>query len=126
MINQRKQGRKPIPASSRRLPVVFQPHPKEIIEVKRGRGLQESGTHLSGKAADACKRLCLIARHANHFYQSTETWSGTLGMEIAYLFAAIAQNQQVQLNRRSSLLKLLRRIQVSPEDLIWKFIRIES
>ena len=85
-----------------------------------------------GKAARAkrsvngSERLRLITKWADWFYTKTETWKGSLGTELAYLFAAIAGGRHVALSRRSALVRLLRREGVSAKDEIWKHIVIEE
>lgn len=64
---------------------------------------------LNKKGIRKSERLQLIRKWADRLYANTETWKGSLGTELAYLFAAIARGSHVALTRRSALVRLLRR-----------------
>jgi hypothetical protein len=81
---------------------------------------------LDGGPSSEARRLRLIAYWAGRLYTSTESWRGSLGMEIAYLFAAIARNQKISLKPRSSLVRLLRCERITSRNPIWKFIVLED
>lgn len=78
------------------------------------------------KRANNSQRLRLITKWADRLYAKTETWKGPLGTELAYLFAAIARGRHVALPRRSALVRLLRREDVSAKDRIWRHIVVEA
>ena len=59
-------------------------------------------------------------------YDMTASWQGPIGMQLAYLFAAMARGSHVALKRHSALVRLLRQEAVPASDLIWKYIRIEE
>ena len=72
------------------------------------------------------QRVRLIAQWAGRLYDITASWQGPIGMQLAYLFAAMARGSHVALKRHSALVRLLRQEAVSASDPIWKYVRIEE
>jgi len=72
------------------------------------------------------QRARLIAQWAGRLYDMTASWQGPIGMQLAYLFAAIARGSHVALKRHSALVRLLRQEAVPASDPIWKYIQIEE
>ena len=72
------------------------------------------------------QRARLISQWATRFYDMTESWNGPPGMQLAYLFAAIARGSYVALTRNSALVRLLRQEIVPANNPIWRFIQIEE
>ena len=73
---------------------------------------------------DPEKRLRLIQRWSDWFYAHTDTRGGPLGMELAYLFTAMAKDPSVELKANTALVRILRRESVSLSDPIWWFIAV--
>ena len=72
------------------------------------------------------QRSRLIAKWAKRLYDITASWRGPIGMQVAYLFAAMASGNHVALNRKSALVRLLHQADVPRRDPVWRFIRIEK
>lgn len=104
----------------------FEPQREETIEITAEKPVFIGRRGLNKRGIRKSERLQLISKWADRFYANTETWKGSLGTEIAYLLAAIARDSYVALNRRSALVRLLRRERVPAEDGIWKHIVIEA
>ena len=66
------------------------------------------------------QRARLIAQWARRLYDMTASWQGPIGMQLAYLFAAMARGSHVALNRQSALVRLLRQEAVPASDPIWR------
>ena len=71
------------------------------------------------------QRARLIAKWATRFYDITESWNWPIGMQLAYLFAAMARGSHVALRRNSALVRLLRQ-EACPRTSIWRFTRLRS
>jgi hypothetical protein len=72
------------------------------------------------------QRARLIAQWSKRLYAITASWKGPIGMQLAYLFAAMAGGSHIALNRHSALVRLLRQQAVPTSDPIWRFIKIEK
>lgn len=74
-------------------------------------------------------RLALIAEVSDRMYEETNSFEfGTLGADLAYLYAAIAKGTCVQWTddtKRGETLKLLRET-FPPDHAVWKSIEIEA
>lgn len=126
IIGGRGQRKPTADEAAKLLHLHFERQREETIEITEEkpvfvgrRGVDKNGMHKS-------ERLQLISKWAERFYANTETWKGSLGTEIAYLFAAIARGRHVALSRRSALVRLLGREGISAGDEIWKHIVIEA
>ena len=121
-----KGAGKPTPAAViKLLQLDFEPDREEFVEVtevapvflsKPRRNLGMTGG----------QRARLIARWARRLYDITASWKGPIGMQLAYLFAAMAGGNHVALNRHSALVRLLRQQAIPISDPIWRFIKIEE
>lgn len=103
----------------------FEPQREETLEIIKEKPVFIGKSRADKKGINKAQRLQLITRWADRLYAKTETWKGSLGTELAYLFAAIARGRHVALTRRSALVRLLRREGVPAGDRIWKHIVIE-
>jgi hypothetical protein len=121
-----KGKEEPSPAQAiKLLQLDFDPAREEFVEVtevapvflsKPRRSLEITGD----------QRARLIAQWAKRLYAITASWKGPIGMQLAYLFAAMAGGSHVALNRHSALVRLLRQQAVPTSDPIWRFIKIEE
>ena len=121
-----KGKEEPSPAQAiKLLKLDFDPAREEFVEVtevapvflsKPRRNLKITGN----------QRARLIARWAKRLYAITASWKGPIGMQLAYLFAAMAGGSHIALNRHSALVRLLRQQAVPTSDPIWRFIKIEE
>lgn len=72
------------------------------------------------------QKIELIQKWSDWFYSHTDSFEyDNLGVEIAYLYAAIARNSCIQIfdpEDRNPLVKLLMENAVSPSDEIWEYI----
>jgi len=62
---------------------------------------------------DTC---AFIAEWSDWFYEHTNTFTGALGRQLAYLWPAVVKDHQVEVSSRSAIVKLLREHKV-PGDL---------
>jgi hypothetical protein len=104
----------------------FEPQHEETIEIVEENPVFIGKADGGKKRANDLQRLRLITKWADRLYTKTETWQGSLGTELAYLFAAIARGGHVALTRRSALVRLLRREGISAKEDIWRHIVIET
>lgn len=104
----------------------FEPQREETIEIAEENPVFIGKARRDKKRANESQRLRLITKWADRLYAKTETWKGSLGTELAYLFTAIARGGHVTLTRRSALVRLLRREGVSAKEEIWRHIVIET
>lgn len=127
LIVGRPNQRKPTVAEAvKLLQLNFAPEAGETVEISEEKPIYLGKIRSVERRNSRLKRLQLIAEWAERLYARTETWKGSLGTELAYLFAAIARGRHIALTQRSSLVRLLRREQVSPGNRIWKHIVIEG
>ncbi len=118
--------RKPTPEEAAKLlRLHFEPQREETLEIAEEKPVFIGKARGGKQGANDSQRLRLIIKWADRLYATTETWKGSLGTELAYLFAAIARGRHVALTRRSALVRLLRRAAVSANDPIWRHIVIE-
>jgi hypothetical protein len=103
----------------------FEPDQEEFIHVTEEKPVfMTKSCPKRGMSGEQRSRL--IAKWANRLYDITASWRGPIGMQLAYLFAAMASGNHVALNRKSALVRLLQDADVSSSDPIWRFIRIEE
>ena len=125
VIGQKGQ-RKPTPAESiKLLQLDFEPDREEFVEVTEVAPVFLSKPRRNLKVTGG-QRARLIAQWAGRLYDMTASWQGPIGMQLAYLFAAMARGSHVALKRHSTLVRLLRQEGVPTSDPIWKYIRIEE
>ena len=125
IIAQRAEG-KPSPAQAvKLLRLDVDSGREESIEVVEVAPVFLSKPHRNPKTIKD-QRARLISQWATRFYDMTESWNGPLGMQLAYLFAAIARDSYVALAPNSALVRLLRQAAVPSNDPVWKFLRIEK
>ncbi len=75
------------------------------------------------KRTDA-EKMKLVKKWSRWFYDHTETFGGALGRQLAYLFPAIINDHQIEVSRRSSIVKTLKRGEVPETDDIWDYIDV--
>jgi hypothetical protein len=126
IIGGRGQRKPTADEAAKLLHLHFEPQREETIEITEAKPVFIGRSGLNKKGIRKSERLQLISKWADRFYANTETWKGSLGTELAYLFAAIARGSHVALTRRSALVRLLRRERVPAGDAIWKHIVIEA
>lgn len=126
LIGRRGQRKPTADEAAKLLRLHFEPRREETIEIIEEKPVFIGKTNLGKDGVNNSERLRLIAKWSERLYANTETWKGSLGTELAYLFAAIARGRHVALTRRSTLVRLLRREGVSTKDRIWKHIVIEA
>ncbi len=120
-----KKGR-PSPAQAiRLLRIDIEPGRKESVQVVEVKPVLLSEPRTK-REMTGDQRARLIAKWASRFYDMTESWNGPLGMQLAYLFAAIARSSHVALTRNSARVRLLRQETVPANNPIWRFIQIEE
>jgi len=125
VIGQKGQ-RKPTPAESiKLLQLDFEPDREEFVEVTEVAPVFLSKPRRNPETTGG-ERARLIAQWAGRLYDMTASWQGPIGMQLAYLFAAMARGSHVALKRHSALVRLLRQEGVPTSDPIWKYIRIEE
>ena len=121
-----KGQRKPTPAEAiKLLQLDFEPDREEFVEVTEVAPVFLSKPRRNRKMTGG-QRARLIAQWAGRLYDITASWQGPIGMQLAYLFAAMARGSHVALKRHSALVRLLRQEAVPASDPIWKYIRIEE
>lgn len=126
IIGRRGQRKPTADEAAKLLRLHFEPQREETLEIAEEKPVFVGKAHGGKKGANDSQRLRLITKWADRLYAKTETWKGSLGTELAYLFAAIARGSHVALTRRSALVRLLRREAVPAKEEIWKHIVIEK
>ena len=117
---------KPTPAQViKLLQLDFDPDREEFVEVTEVAPVFLSKPPRNLEMTEG-QRARLIAQWARRLYDITASWQGPIGMQLAYLFAAMARGSHVALKRQSALVRLLRQEAVPASDPIWKYIRIEQ
>lgn len=125
IIAQRAEG-KPSPAQAvKLLRLDVDPGREEFVELVEVSPVFLSKPQSNPRTIED-RRARLIAQWATRFYDLTESWNGPLGMQLAYLFAAIARGSYVALAPNSALVRLLRQAVVPSNDPVWQFLRIEK
>lgn len=81
---------------------------------------------MAAKLQHMRRRLALIQEWSSWFHAQTESWKVPLGTQLAYLFAAMANDHYVELSRSSALVRLLRRENIPSSNRIWQFIRLTN
>lgn len=126
LIIARRAEVKPSPAQAvKLLRLDVDPGRKEPVEVIEVSPVFLSRPHSNPRTIKE-QRARLIAQWATRFYDLTESWNGPLGMQLAYLFAAIARGSHVALAPNSALVRLLRQAAVPSNDPVWQFLRVEK
>jgi len=121
-----KGQNKPTPAQViKLLQLDFEPDREEFVEVTEVAPVFLSKPRRNLKVTEG-QRARLIAQWAGRLYDMTASWQGPIGMQLAYLFAAMARGSHVALKRHSALVRLLRQEAVPASDPIWKYIQIEE
>jgi hypothetical protein len=69
-------------------------------------------------------KLDLIKKWSEFFYQNAETFKGSLGTDLAYLWPAIIKGNKVEVSRRSRLISLLKEFEIPKDDVIWEYLDI--
>lgn len=100
LIIAQKGGEKPSPAEAiKLLRMDVEPGREEFVEV-----IEVSPVFLSksrsNREVTGGQRARLIAKWATRFYDITESWNRPIGMQLAYLFAAIARGSHVALKAK--------------------------
>jgi len=126
IIGGRGQRKPTADEAAKLLHLHFERQREETIEITAEKPVFIGKASGDKKRANNSQRLRLITKWADRLYAKTETWKGPLGTELAYLFAAIARGRHVALPRRSALVRLLRREDVSAKDRIWRHIVVEA
>jgi hypothetical protein len=68
------------------------------------------------------QRLELIKTWSDWFYQRTESFEGELGLQLAYLWPAIAKAHVIEVSASSCIVKLLEKFLVPKHSEIWGYI----
>ncbi|HWY35150.1 MAG TPA: hypothetical protein VNX68_10930 [Nitrosopumilaceae archaeon] len=79
------------------------------------------------KKLSAKKKIKLIKTWSKWFYEHSDTYEeGTLGADLAYLYAAICKDTYIEVSEKDcDLVKLLRQEGISEEDYkIWDYIHL--
>ncbi|TXH11781.1 MAG: hypothetical protein E6R04_00685 [Spirochaetes bacterium] len=58
------------------------------------------------------------------FYHHTASFRGSLGVSLAYLWAAVVNNNQIEVSERSTIVRILRKHKVAPDTDIWSYLDI--
>ena len=76
------------------------------------------------KKLSAKKKVKLIKKWSNWFYDHTNSFEeGTIGSELAYLYAAICKDSDyVVVAKDSDLYQLLIKENISKDDKIWNYV----
>jgi hypothetical protein len=69
------------------------------------------------------KKVELIRFWSKWFYVNTETFSGALGRQLAYLWPAIINDNQIEVSERSAIVQILKH-RVAPDSDIWGYLDI--
>ncbi len=126
LIIAQKGEEKPGPAQAiKLLRMDIEPGREEFIEVVEVKPFLLSKPRIK-REMTGDQRARLIAKWASRFYDITASWKGPLGMQLAYLFVAMARGSHVALTRNSALVRLLRQEPVPANDPVWRFIQIEE
>jgi len=121
-----KGQKQPTPTEAiKLLQLEFEPEREEFVEVTEVAPVLLTKPRRNRTMAGG-QRARLIAQWARRLYDMTASWQGPIGMQLAYLFAAMARGSHVALKRHSALVRLLRQEGVPTSDPIWKYIRIEE
>lgn len=80
------------------------------------------------KKLSAKKKVKLIKKWSSWFYDHTNSFEeGTIGSELAYLYAAICKNSDyVVVAKDSDLFQLLECEGIKKTDRIWDYIKVEE
>lgn len=68
--------------------------------------------------------LQFIRDWSEWFYAKSPSFRGSLGCQLAYLWPAITNGNQIEVSSRSSIVQLLKREGIKPTDRIWKYIDV--
>jgi hypothetical protein len=121
-----KGQKEPTPAEAiTLLKLDYEPAREEFVEVTEVAPVLLAKSRRHRKMTGG-QRARLIAQWARRLYDITASWQGPIGMQLAYLFAAMARGSHVALKRHSALVRLLRQEAVPASDPIWKYIQIEE
>ena len=72
------------------------------------------------------QKIQLILKWSDWFVKHTNHYTESLARSLAYLWPAIASNQQIEVAPQSSIVQLLKLYKVPSEDEIWQYIDIRS
>lgn len=76
------------------------------------------------KSRGDTEKLKLIRKWSDWFYDHTDTFRGSLGTQLAYLWPAILGDRQIEASSRSAIVQLLKRNEVPEHDDIWDYIDV--
>ena len=68
------------------------------------------------------ERLELIKEWSDWFYARSETFAGELGLQLAYLWPAIAKAHKIEVSPNSTIVKTLHHFRVPKHSPIWEYI----
>lgn len=68
------------------------------------------------------EKVELVKKWSSWFYNHTDSFDGKLGMQLAYLWPAILNDNVVECSERDPLPKLLRENGVTEDDILWEYI----
>ena len=67
-------------------------------------------------------RLELIKEWSDWFYARTDSFEGELGLQLAYLWPAIAKAHKIEVSPSSAIVRVLEQFHVPPHSPIWDYI----
>lgn len=70
------------------------------------------------------EKIDFISHWSTWFYDYTDTYNGALGRQLAYLWPAVVNGNQIEVTSNSAIVKVLKRGNVGPCETIWQFIDI--
>lgn len=70
------------------------------------------------------EKLELVLKWSDWFYEHTETFRGSLGTQLAYLWPAILKDRQIEVSSRSTIVQILKQNEVPDTDNIWDYIDV--
>jgi hypothetical protein len=65
-----------------------------------------------------------VLRWAQWFYDHTNTFSGSIGRSLSYLWPAILKGEKIEVTKQQSVVQLLLRNNISADDPIWGYIDV--
>ena len=69
-------------------------------------------------------RINHIKKWYKFFLNLTESWDGDLGVELAYLFGAMARGEKIDASTNSSVVDVLIENNIGPKESIWHYINL--
>ena len=71
------------------------------------------------------RRIELIKKWSQWFYERTSSFETRLGAQLAYLWAAIASDHCVELAKHAVLVRVLNDNAIPKTDEIWRYIHVQ-